>query len=84
MKFLLVLVVVVVGLWLLLGRKRGGGDTGNTSGNTSGSTPRPPPVERVSMLACAHCQVHLPSSETVSDSQGRVFCGEAHRAAGPR
>lgn len=77
MKFLLVLVVVVVGLWLLLGRKRGGG-------NTTGSTARPPPVERVSMLACAHCQVHLPSSETVSDSQGRVFCGEAHRAAGPR
>jgi uncharacterized protein len=36
------------------------------------------------MLACSHCGLHLPKTEAVFDAEGRPFCGEAHRLAGPR
>lgn len=38
-----------------------------------------PVAER--MVRCAHCGVHLPESDAVSDGQ-RHFCNEAHRRAG--
>lgn len=75
MKFLLVIVVILVGAWLLLGRR--------------GS--RPPPVKPAqktadpqSMLACAHCGVHLPEADATKDAASRPYCSEAHRLAGPR
>ena len=76
MKYLLVLVVVIGGLWLLL-RKRGGDPP---------ATPRPgpangPPAE---MVACAHCDLRLPRAEAVFDGEGRPYCDVAHRFAGPR
>ena len=50
-----------------------------------------PPVDRAKdmaqaapMLACSHCGLHLPKTEAVFDAEGRPFCGEAHRLAGPR
>lgn len=76
MKYLLVLVVVGVVLFLMFGRQR-----------------KPPPEARpgarapeasATMLACAHCGIHLPRDEAVLDAAGRPFCGEAHRIAGPR
>lgn len=52
---------------------------------------KPPPVGRSNdptqaapMLACTHCGLHLPKSEAVFDAEGRPYCGEAHRLAGPR
>jgi uncharacterized protein len=56
---------------------------------------RPPPVDRATdssqgasqaapMLACTHCGLHLPKTEAVLDAEGRPYCGEAHRLAGPR
>lgn len=33
------------------------------------------------MVACAHCGVHLPASESVSDPAGHAFCGQAHQEA---
>lgn len=38
------------------------------------------------MVQCAHCGVHLPVSEAVSDAAGARFCSEEHRLqyAGPR
>lgn len=79
MKFLLVLVVVLVGAWLLFGRRRG-----------SGQPPAPPRQHKKdgagpqAMLACAHCGVHLPEGDALRDPAGRPFCTEAHRLAGPR
>jgi uncharacterized protein len=74
MKYLLVLIVVVLGLWLLL-RKR-----------SPPAKPKPPqkPAGPAQMLACAHCDLRLPRSEALMDPQGRAFCSEAHRLAGPR
>lgn len=76
MKYLLVLAVVFIGVWVLLGgRSRGGGEKPDrrTGGRTA---PR--------MVACAHCGVHLPEHEAVSDAHARPFCSDAHRLAGPR
>ncbi|MBL8324334.1 MAG: hypothetical protein JNJ89_05180 [Rubrivivax sp.] len=75
----LVLVAVVVGLvlWLLKARRsQGGGNAARDGAARSG-----PPA---TMVACAHCGVHLPRPDAVQDAQGRSFCGEAHRLAGPR
>ncbi len=79
MKFLLVVVVIVVVAWLLLGRRG--------APPPSDKPPRDPERKSKgaqSMLACAHCGVHLPDAETVKDAAGRPFCTEAHRLAGPR
>jgi uncharacterized protein len=75
----LIFVAVVVGLalWLLKGRRSDrGGDTAR-DGAAKPSTP-------ATMVACAHCGVHLPRPEAVVDVEGRTYCGEAHRLAGPR
>jgi hypothetical protein len=76
MKYLLVLVVVIGGLWLLL-RKRGG------------DRPPVPPAPAAKglpteMVACAHCDLRLPRAEAVFDGEGRPYCDVAHRFAGPR
>lgn len=87
MKFLLVLLVVVIGIWLLLGRSRSRGAmrddaqrerarVGAQPGAQKGGGPQP-------MLRCAHCGLHLPANETVQDGT-HVYCSEAHRALGPR
>lgn len=77
MKFLLVLVVVGVGLYLLFGRGR--------KSRTAQEPIRPaPPASPSPMLACAHCGVHLPGDDAVKDAAGRAYCGDAHRLAGPR
>jgi uncharacterized protein len=73
MKYLLVLVVVAVLLWLMFGRRRGSGGT---------RKPAAPPAP-AAMIACAHCGVHLPRSDAVG-SGAQWFCSEAHRIAGPR
>lgn len=41
---------------------------------------RPPPVAPERIVACAHCGVHVPESEAVSDA-GNHFCCAAHRDA---
>lgn len=76
LKVLLVVLVVVVGLYALLGRSRR--EPPPVQGKPAA---RPPPA---AMLSCAHCGVHLPRDETVADAAGHVYCGEAHRLAGPR
>lgn len=68
MKWLVVLAVVGVGLWLML----------------RGRAPRRSPPHRAeAMVQCAHCGVHFLSADAVLDGS-RVFCSEAHRLAGPR
>jgi len=34
------------------------------------------------MVACAHCGIHVPQNETVTDVAGRHYCSEAHRQLG--
>lgn len=80
MKYLLVLLVVVLGLWLLM-RPRGGG---HPSGPAPGRRPKSGKTRAPEMVACAHCDLRLPLAESVQDAEGRPYCGDAHRLAGPR
>lgn len=75
MKFLLVLLVVGVGLWLLTARLRRPG--GGAAGPQPPATPKP-----VEMVSCAHCGVHLPALDALVDGDRR-YCSDAHRRLGP-
>ena len=77
MKYVLLIAIVGVVLWLMFGRGR------RTEQVRQRETKRTVagPVE---MLQCAHCGVHLPKSDALFDAGGRPFCGEPHRLAGPR
>jgi uncharacterized protein len=78
MKILILLAAVVAVGWLLFGRRNRVGD--------EGAQPRrgAAPAKPQSMLACAHCGVHVPQGDVVADADGRAYCSEAHRLAGPR
>ena len=78
LKLLIVLAVVVgLALWLLKRRPASGGEAGQAANKKAGAEP-------AKMVACAHCGLHLPRPEASYDAEGRAFCGEAHRIAGPR
>lgn len=84
MTRLLILVAIVVGvLWWLFGRKRADTDRPAAPKPTKPGTGDRKQLP-AQIVACAHCGVHLPQEDTVADAQGRLFCGEAHRLAGPR
>jgi uncharacterized protein len=74
MKLLVVVLALALLGWLLFGR------SGKRSGRAQGSPRPPPPLE--GMVACAHCGVHLPTSEALL-AHGRSYCSAAHRDAGP-
>lgn len=78
MKYLVVLVVVALGLWLLVTRLRGGGGAGGEVRRTEGK----PPAGPVEMVQCAHCGLHLASSDAVPEGS-RLYCNDAHRRLGP-
>lgn len=78
MKFVVVLLVVVAGLWLLL-RGRG------ARRDTPPKPPAPPAGRDASpaqMVACARCGLHLPQEDALRDGGGRPFCTAEHRDAG--
>lgn len=73
MRTLLILILVLAGIWWLrraLGRPR------SDAPPKGGAAP-----ER--MVACAHCGVHVPESESVRGSSGAFYCSEEHRRLGP-
>jgi uncharacterized protein len=79
MKYLLVLLVVVLGLWLLL-RQRGAGPPPAAPPPRKSARVKPPDT----IVACAHCDLRLPDAEALKGTDGRRYCNEAHRLAGPR
>ena len=96
MKYLVLLVVVLGVVWWMFGRRKpplqppgsaGGRPDSSRTQRREGREGRRDRKDRDSepqkMLACAHCGVHLPQSETTPDGQGRRYCSEAHRVAGP-
>lgn len=80
-KIVIVVVVALVVAWLLVGRRRSGRvDPPKDSAAKAKKADSLPQA----MLACAHCGVHLPQSDAIADAEGRLFCSDAHRLAGPR
>jgi uncharacterized protein len=79
LKFLLIALVVV---WLLYSPAVRGKVVGRPRGDKAPGGPSPAPTPNApldTMVACAHCGVHLPASDTVADTQGRRFCSPDHR-----
>ncbi len=70
MKYLLLFAFLFVIWWAW--KKRAGAE-----GVQKGARRSPAPEK---MLVCAHCGVHLPESEAVSDGS-RNYCCDAHRQA---
>jgi len=88
MKFLIWLVIVLaVIVWFQRLKKNINDKHGaapDSSGGSAAGSARPssvtgvsPPVEE--MVACAHCGLHFPASEAVTDYAGTVYCSEEHR-----
>jgi uncharacterized protein len=71
MKFLLVIAVVVLVLWLARGAR-------GPAVRQRREAPRGKPPALEEMVRCAHCGVHLPRSEALP-GRGGLFCGSAHR-----
>lgn len=75
MKYLLVIAVVMVGVWVW---------RNNRIQEDRPSPPRPgrgkkPPV---TMVACRHCGTHLPESEAFVGRHGNYCCEEHRRLQG--
>jgi uncharacterized protein len=93
MKYLVVLLVVVVGIWMLASRFRKPHDPGQgrSTGEATGGSPQATSAEDGGavkalpgqMVACCRCGVHLPADEAVFDGK-LPYCGLSHRQAGPR
>jgi uncharacterized protein len=78
MKYLLVLLVVTVGLWLWRQGRRDGLRERDAARRTP---PAPPPAVAApqAMVRCARCGLHLPASDAVAGRSGAVYCSLADR-----
>ncbi|MBX3643396.1 MAG: hypothetical protein KF720_10040 [Rubrivivax sp.] len=79
MKYLIVIVVVMVGVWLLIRSRR----TAPPPRAQKGVDREKGAAGPQAMVNCRHCGVHLPLSEALVGKDG-MFCSEQHRLAGPR
>lgn len=69
MKYLILFVLISVVWWMW--KKR------NEPANKTPTNRDPAPQK---MLTCAHCGVHFPENDGLSEGE-RAFCSEAHRLA---
>ncbi|EGI76265.1 PP0621 family protein [Hylemonella gracilis] len=75
MKFLLLLLIILLAIWLL----RSGRTAEPQTKRPSDSTRRPPPQSAPEdMVRCAHCGLHLPMHEAVASSSA-YYCSVEHR-----
>mgnify|MGYP000005142939 FL=1 len=70
MKYLLLFAFLLV-LWWVWSKRQATGRSDLSARDAAASE---------NMVTCAHCGVHLPESESVSDGV-RIYCSEAHRLA---
>lgn len=80
MKYLLVLLVVGIGLWMLVSQLRRGGEV-----EPGAKPPAKPDAKHrgpVAMVACAHCGLHLPAADALPEGS-RLYCSDDHRRLGP-
>lgn len=77
-KYLLVLLVVGLGVWMLSTKFRRRDEADAPGARPPGTAQVPAPQD---MVACAHCGLHLPAADAVLGGS-RVYCSDAHRALG--
>ena len=69
MKFLMVILLLLAVIWLWRTKRPGL----PTSKKMTPTAPNP-----LTMVACAHCSVHVSAGETVPGKKG-LYCSEEHR-----
>lgn len=69
MKFVVVLLVILVVVWLARSGSR----------RVTGGRSKPPLPPHEDMVACSQCGLHLPRSEALP-GRGGLFCSDVHRA----
>lgn len=73
MKYLVVLFVIAVAIWLWRRNRREEADETRAA---------PPPIGAPqAMVRCAHCGLHLPLGDAIAGPGDRVYCSAAHRNA---
>ncbi|VTU14137.1 hypothetical protein SRS16CHR_00941 [Variovorax sp. SRS16] len=77
MKFLLVLAVVFVAIWIW--RKNRRDDMRERQPPKRATTPAVAAPQ--AMLRCAHCGLHLPAADAIGGPGGIAYCSVAHRQA---
>ncbi|MEJ1170539.1 PP0621 family protein [Variovorax sp. CCNWLW235] len=84
MKYLLVLAVLWVAIWLW--RKNRREEMRDAQREKSARAQRQPatPATPKAMLRCAHCGLHLPASDALGGPGDAVYCSAAHREAAER
>jgi len=84
MKYLLVLAVLWVAIWLW--RKNRREEMRDAQREKAARAERQPaaPAAPKAMLRCAHCGLHLPASDALGGPGDAVYCSAAHREAAER
>ncbi|MDR6888422.1 MULTISPECIES: PP0621 family protein [Variovorax] len=84
MKYLLVLAVLWVAIWLW--RKNRREEMRDAQREKAARAQRQPaaPAPPQAMLRCAHCGLHLPASDALGGPGDAVYCSAAHREAAER
>ncbi|MBA3593563.1 MAG: hypothetical protein M3Q12_00205 [Pseudomonadota bacterium] len=77
MKYLIVFLVVLVGIWLWRNNRR----VELRDKNQTPPRPVSGPKQATEVVACAVCAVHLPRPDAVPGKQG-LYCSDAHRRQG--
>ena len=72
MKYLLVLAVVLVAVWLWRNNRR-------TQRQDRPPAPPPPLGSPQDMVRCPVCSVHLPRTDALAGPDGRLYCCQEHR-----
>ncbi|RZL94324.1 MAG: hypothetical protein EOP82_05310 [Variovorax sp.] len=81
MKYLLVLAVVFIAIWLW---RKGRRDEMRSRPPSPPPAPKPTALAPQAMLRCAHCGLHLPAADAINGPDGTVYCSTAHRQAAER
>jgi uncharacterized protein len=88
MKYLIWLVVALaVVVWLkrlkktiIKGQQQQAPTQSHSHAQGGSKQERTKEVEGERMVQCAHCGIHFPSSEAVSNASGTLFCSTEHRS----
>jgi len=75
MKYLLLLAIILIVLWLLR--------SGRRTGSPDNSAPRQGQQQQ-EMVQCPVCLVHLPRSDALPGPDGRLYCCAEHRLSAER
>ena len=75
MKYLLWALVIYLGWRWLLAQKKSAADSEEKSAATSEATAE---IGAEKMVQCVQCGIHLPISESITGSDGKLFCSQEH------